>query len=267
MDRILLSTSSHNLFSLRDHASKFGFGLELQAFSEPEILTNRLSEVIDQHRQALKDFKGDIGIHGAFYDLTSASPDPAIIEITRRRYRQNLRVASELEAKYVLFHLNYLGNCRIPNFRPGWHKREVNFWSSFVLEAERAGVCVLIENSWEEEPSLITDILYEVNHSHLLACLDVAHATLYSKIALNEWIQSYEPWLYCTHLNNHNGQLDLHWPLSKGIVDYFSAINALRHTVNPPYFCLEMSDWSSMESSLNYFDLAPIIAAETQAAS
>ncbi|MFN2188323.1 MAG: sugar phosphate isomerase/epimerase family protein, partial [Candidatus Promineifilaceae bacterium] len=185
---------------------------------------------------------------------TSASPDPAILEVTRRRYRQNLRAAVALEAKYVLFHLNYLGNCKIPNFRPGWLQRELDFWSSFVLEADREGIPVLLENSWEDEPSLISDILAGVDHPNLKICLDLAHATLYSQVPLEEWIEAFHPWLYCCHLNNHNGQLDMHWPLDKGLVDYRRAIELLRETGMQPYLCLEMSRWSDMERSLPYFE-------------
>jgi len=259
MDKVLLATSKNNLESLRDHAQNYGLGLELQAFAEPDILYNNLSETLAWHQDVLAGFSGDIGVHGAFYDLTSASPDPAILEITRRRYRQNLRVAAELQARYVLFHLNYLGNCKIPNFRPGWHQREVDFWSSFVAEAERAGVPVLIENSWEEEPALIADILSEVNSPYLKACLDVAHATLYSEYSVEQWIAAFEPWLFCSHLNNHDGQLDLHWPLNQGIVDYRGTIHSLRKTSKRPFLCLEMSKWSDMEPSLSYFDLSPAI--------
>ena len=264
MDRVLLSTSKDNLIPFRDQAARYGFGLELQAFSEPHTLAYNLSTELEEHRQALTGFSGEIGIHGAFYDLTSASPDPAIQEVTRRRYRQNLRIASELNARYVLFHLNYLGNCKIPNFRSGWHEREVDFWSSFVLEAEKAGVPILIENSWEDEPSLITDILAEVNSPYLLACLDVAHATLYSEYSLEEWIKACEPWLFCSHLNNHNGQLDLHWPLNKGLVDYSRALELLRSTGKQPFLCLEMSQWSQIETSLSFFDLSPSIRTEVQ---
>ena len=255
MDKVILSTSKENLIRFRNHAEHYGFGLELQAFTEQNILANHLSEELERHRQALSGFRGDISVHGAFYDMTSASPDPAILEVTRRRYRQNLRAAAELDAKYVLFHLNYLGNCKIPNFRPGWLQREIDFWSSFVLEAEQLEIPVLLENSWEDEPSLITDILSEVGHPYLRGCLDVAHATLYSRVPLEEWIDAYRPWLFCCHLNNHNGQLDLHWPLHRGIVDYRHALGLLRAADTDPYLCLEMSHWSHIESSLPFLNL------------
>lgn len=262
MDRVLSATTKKDLPAFRDHAQNFGLGLELQAFADPATLSNNWPKTLHWHRDVLSGFSGDIGVHGAFYDLTSASLDPAILEITRMRYRQNLHIAAELGAQYVLFHLNYLGICKIPNYRPGWHERQVAFWSSFAAEAEEAGVPILIENSWEDDPTLIADILSEIDSPYLMACLDIAHATLYSSYPIQEWIDAFEPYLFCSHLNNHNGQYDMHWPLTKGNVDYANVIPSLRNAVSSPLLCLEMPRWSFMKNSLAFLDHSPAVDVE-----
>jgi sugar phosphate isomerase/epimerase len=266
MDRVLIATTKSDLPLFREHAEKHGLGLELQAFADPKTLSNNWPKTLQWHKDMLTGFSGEVGLHGAFYDLTSASLDPAILEITRLRYRQNLRIASELGALYVLFHLNYLGFCKIPNYRPGWHDRQVTFWSEFAAEAEEAGVPVLIENSWEDEPALIADILAEVNSPYLMACLDIAHATLYSSYSVETWITALEPYLFCSHLNNHNGEYDVHWPLNRGVVAYSDVISSLRNTSFPPYLCLEMPRWSFMEPSLSYLETSRKIEADAIAA-
>jgi sugar phosphate isomerase/epimerase len=262
MDKVLLATYREDLTTFKQIAERYDFGLELQAFSDPATLSNNWPKTLKWHRGVLDDFKGPVGVHGAFYDLTSASLDPAILEITQMRYLQNLHVASELGASYVLFHLNYLGAYKIPNYRAGWHQRQIDFWSAFADKASEAGVPVLIENSWEDDPKLITNILAEINSPYLKACLDIAHATLYSKIDISKWIQAFDPYLICSHLNNHNGQFDMHWPLDRGIVDYESTLHELRELENPPLLCLEMSKWSLMKRSLTYFDLSPSAVTE-----
>jgi len=262
MDRVLLATSQKNIPELLTQAELYGLGLEIQEFSDPYTLANDWSRSLRWHQELLSGFSGDIGIHGAFFDLTSSSLDPDILAVTRRRYSQNLQIAAELDAKYVLFHLNYLGNCKIPNFRPGWHEREVAFWSSFVREAEEVGIPILLENSWENEPSLIGDILSAVNSPYLKACLDIAHVTLHSEYTVEQWISELEPYLFCSHLNNHDGNLDMHWPLSRGMVDYASVIAALRKSAGQPYLCLEMPSWSEMEPSLSFFELPERVIAD-----
>lgn len=257
MDRILIAASRNDLPRFRAYAEKYDLGLELQSFSEPATLSNNWLRTLDWHKELLAGFAGDIGVHGAFYDMTSASMDPAILAITQARYRQNLHVAAELNARYVLFHLNYLGACRINNYRSGWHQRQVRFWSKFAVEAAEIGIPVLLENSWEDDPTLISNILAEVDNPYLKACLDIAHATLYSEFPVDHWIQTLEPYLFCSHLNNHDGKYDMHWSLDRGVVEYGQVLRSLRKMTAPPYFCLEMPDWPSIANSLPQLELSP----------
>lgn len=252
---ILIAAGADNLAACLDVARAHGLGLELQAFSSPETLTCRLASTLADHKRALKDFEGKLGVHGAFYDVSSASLDPAIVEVTRRRYRQNLHVAAELGADYLVFHLNYLGVLKLPNYKEGWHERQVAFWEQFVQEAAREGIPVLLENAWEDDPSLITSILADVRSDYLRACLDVAHATLYSPAPLATWIELFAPYVTCCHINNHDGELDLHWPLDRGAVDYAQVLERLALLPQSPFLCLEMPDIESVSASLAFLGL------------
>lgn len=255
MDKILLSTERHDLAAHRKWAEEMGFGLELQAFSDPKVLSGNWQDVLVEHQKQLAHFPGPLGLHGAFYDMVSASLDPEIVALTRKRYRQNLRIAASLGVSYIVFHVNYMGILKLPNYRPSWHQRQVEFWQPFAEEAASLGLTVLLENLWEDDPDLITDILEEVNNPHLRACLDIAHATLFSEFPAETWINQLAPFIYCCHLNNHDGQMDLHLPLNQGVVDYRPVLDALRQLPNPPYFVLEMSNRQRMAASLSYFRL------------
>jgi sugar phosphate isomerase/epimerase len=252
MDKIILSTERHDLAAHRQWAEEMGFGLELQAFSDPKLLSGGWQEVVNEHRQQLAGFNGPLGLHGAFYDMVSASLDPEIVALTRKRYRQNLHIAAELSVAYIVFHVNYMGILKLPNYRPSWHQRQVEFWRPFSEEATTLGLTVLLENLWEDDPELITNILQEVNNPHLRACLDIAHATLFSTISADTWIEHLAPHICCCHLNNHDGQMDLHLPLGEGVVDYRPILNTLRHLPGPPYFVLEMNNQQRMAASLPY---------------
>jgi sugar phosphate isomerase/epimerase len=255
MDKILLSTERHDLAAHREWAEERGFGLELQAFSDPKVLSGNWQEVLAEHQQQLAHFRGPLGLHGAFYDMVSASLDPEVVALTRKRYRQNLRIAADLGVSYVVFHLNYMGILKLPNYRPAWHQRQVEFWRPFSEEAAGLGLTVLLENLWEDDPELITNILEEVSNPHLRACLDVAHATLFSSLPAAAWIERMAPHVHCCHLNNHDGQLDLHLPLNEGVVEYRPILHSLRHLLVPPFFVLEMGNRQRMAASLPYFDL------------
>lgn len=256
MDQLLFATySAQDLALYRRRAEQLRCGLELHTFTDPAVLSGDVKPLIEIHKELLQDFQGPLGFHGAFYDMVSGSSDPDIVAVTRRRYRQNLSIAAALKGQYVVFHANYLGTFKLANYRAGWHRRQVKFWQSFADEAAEHDILVLLENMWADDPAIIADVLAEVDRPNFLACLDVAHAVLFSNEPITAWIEALQPRLFGCHVNNTDGRMDLHWPLGHGIIDYVPILNALRQLANPPRMILEMSDWPTIEESLSLFDL------------
>jgi sugar phosphate isomerase/epimerase len=256
MDQLLFAVYSKDLREYRRRAETLQCGLELHIFSEPSILTGDLEETLNSYKRQLKGFSGPIGLHGAFYDMVPASLDPEIVAVARRRFRQSLDIAEELGARYVVFHDNYMGGWRLVNYRHGWIERQIAFWVEFSEEIASYGQTVLLENMWADDPHLLADVLQAVGCENLRACLDVAHATLYSSRPIADWLRVLEPYIYCCHMNNNDGELDLHWPLNKGVIDYKQVLEALRRLSPSPLMSLEMQSWESIASSLSYFNLS-----------
>ncbi len=255
-DDVLLACSYENLAWCREKADDAGCGLELISFTEPAILAGDTSKAVAQHKKALNGFAGNLGMHGAFYDMVSGSYDPDIVAITRKRYLQNLEIAAELGVSYVIFHLNYMGILKFPPaYRQKWRERNLIFWEEMTKQAEKYGVTIALENMWEDDPTLISDILQQLSHPYLAACLDVAHLYLFSNMGLKRWVKELAPWLKFTHLNNTDGKFDLHWPLNKGVIPYRLALQRLRSLPNPPDFTLEMAERQWIETSLRFFNL------------
>lgn len=255
MDQLLIATYAHDLHSYRRHAEELHCGLELHAFSEPTVIANNSRPLLDRYKKQLMGFTGRLGMHGAFYDMVSASLDPDVQALTHKRYVQSLEIAAELEVEYLIFHANYMGGMGLSEYRPGWHKRQVAFWVDFMQQAERLDITILLENMWADHPLIIKEVLAEVNHPLFQTCLDLAHASLYSQIPLSEWIASLHPYLYCCHLNNHDGRQDLHWPLAQGIIDYKEHLTTIRRISRPPLLTLELPDWASIRTSLPFLNL------------
>lgn len=257
MDQLLFATYSlSDLVTYRQWAEQLGCGLELHTFVDPILLSGDVSGMVAAHRRLLAGFQGPIGFHGAFYDMMSGSLDPGIVALTRERYRQNLAVAEALQGTYLVFHANYMGGFKLRDYRRGWHERQIDFWDSFAREAENSGLCILLENMWADDPEIVADILRAIDRPNLLACLDISHVPLYSTHSIDAWIDALEPWLFCCHLNNTNGEQDLHWSLRQGIIKYAPIVEKLRRLAEPPYMTLEMPDWETISESLSYFELA-----------
>jgi sugar phosphate isomerase/epimerase len=258
MDRISISTYSlEDIAAYRPHAERLHGGLELHTFADPALLccNGDLEHIVAHYEAALAGFPGILGFHGAFYDMISASVDPDVVALTLRRYRQGVDIAGRLHGDYIIFHANYMGGWKLANYRAGWHERQVNFWRPFVEEAAARGLTVLLENMWAPEPEILYDVLAAVNHPAMRACLDMAHAALYSQEPLSHWIEVLAPYLHVCHLNNTDGVLDNHLPLGAGIIGYGPILNQLRALPQPPLLTLEMPSWEIVSSSLPFFDL------------
>ena len=257
MKRILLATYQRDIAGHYELAQAHQAGLELQVYGyDTDLLDSGWREMVAEHKALLRDFQGELAIHGAFYNLSPASPDRRIVALTRERYLLNLDIAAELGARNVVFHTDFLPIVRNPAYRPDWTKRQVEFWVPMAEEAAQRGVVVALENMWEPEAGIICDVLDQVDSPHLSACIDVGHVYLFSDyVPLETWIERMSRRLVHCHLNNHRGFFDEHLPIDfpGGVIDYKQAVLPLLNALpNPPAFVLEMDELEYLEKSLRY---------------
>jgi len=258
MDRVLLSAGQHNIEECIDLALNFNLGIEVMAFAFPAVLDGDWEGTLATYRKMLRPVPGLLTMHGPFMDMAPGSPDHQIEQITVERYQQAIRIASELRAEVIVFHANFIAAIHNIEYRVGWHKRNLDFWARMAAYAERYGVTLAVENMWEFDPYIITDILKEVNHPYLRACLDVGHANLFSdeEFPFSLWLETVQPWLIHTHMNNNNGKIDVHHGLHDGVLDYHRVLEQIRSLPNPPTITLEMDKVSDMRASLYFLQLA-----------
>ncbi len=267
-DRVLLTADRNNIEDTIDLAVEFGLGLELMAFAYPDVLDGNWKHTMRTYRSILRNVPGPITIHGPFMDLVGGSPDTRINEISIQRYQHAIHIASELEVPLVVFHANFIGSLHNVPYRKGWHQRNVPFWRSIAEHARHHGITLVLENMWEFDPYIIGNLLQEIDHPNLKACLDIGHAFLFSDSGwtLQEWIDSMAPWLVHTHMNNNNGRIDEHrgFDWIHGVLDYSDILTRLRNLPTPPNMVLEMWHAEEMRDSLHYFELALSSEAETE---
>ncbi len=259
-DTVLLSAGRYNARECVELAQQHGLGIEIMMFAFPDVLDGNWLRTLGEYKQMIADVPGPITMHGPFMDLVSGSPDNRINELCFDRYSHAIRIAGGLEAKQVIFHANYIGLLHNQFYRDGWHNRNIDFWTPLAEYAEQFGVMIAIENMWEYDPTIIGDLIKDINHPHLKACLDVGHAHLFTdkSFAFDEWLSVMAPHLIEIHMNNNNGVLDEHhgFDWEKGVLDYHELIPKLRELPNKPVMVLEMDRVSDMEASLHYFQLA-----------
>jgi sugar phosphate isomerase/epimerase len=259
-DRVLLSANRNNIEACVELACERGLGVEVMAFAFSDVLDNNWDELMSEYKTLLAPVPGPITIHGPFMDMVSGSPDERINEVCRQRYLHGIYIASELGAKLMVVHANFIGSLHNVFYRQGWHMRNIEFWKPLAERAAENGVTVALENMWEFDPTIICDLLMAVNHPNLRACIDIGHAHLFSdtKFTLKDWLDNLEPWLIHSHLNNNNGILDEHhsFDYEEGVLNYSEVLRMIRSLPRPPTMVLEMDRVDDMRDSLKYMKVS-----------
>ena len=258
-DRISLSAGIGNFRACVDLACAYDLGIELMAFSVPHVLDGDWRALDSDYKAALAAVPGPLTVHGPFMDLVSGSPDERINMVSYGRYEHVIRIAAGLGAQQVVLHANYIGLLHNDFYRQGWHQRNVDFWGPLGDYAKAYDVIVAIENMWEFEPSIIGNLLRNLDHPNLKACIDIGHANLFSDpgVTLDDWLETMAPWVVEAHMNNNNGVMDEHYGFDwdQGVLDYAQILPKLRALPLEPVLVLEMDRVEDMRASLRYFEL------------
>jgi len=256
-ENVLVSAGRHNAEECLELAHRLGLGIEIMAFAFPDVLDGDVQTEIARYKQMLAGLAGPVTLHGPFFDMVSGSLDERINALCTQRYQQAIRIAAELGARQIVLHANFIGSLHNLNYREGWHERSVTFWQPIVEFAEAQGVPIALENMWEFDPTIITNLLQAIQSPYLRACLDIGHAHIFSnpEFDLNAWIEAFAPWLIHFHMNNNNGVIDEHhaFDWEKGTLDYHQILPRLRAQFPQALFVLEMDTVEDMKASLPYF--------------
>lgn len=259
-DRVLLSLTPKTLPDTLALAARYpGVGIEVTTFAYPPMLDIDWQPAVHHYAHLVAPVRaagGRITMHGPFIDLPAGTPDPLISAVCAGRYRHAIEIAAMLGAEIVVLHANFIGQILTDEYRHTWHDHSVAFWRPIAEIAGDRGVILAIENMWEYSPHLIGDVLTEIDHPALRACLDIGHAHLYGSFwSFDQWMHIMQPHLVHVHANNNDGVRDVHRALDAGVLNYPPLLEALRGLPHPPSITLEMDTVADMEDSLRFFHL------------
>ncbi len=244
-------------------AAEFGVGVEIQFFARPLWEPGDLSSVrskVEAMRERISGLAGPIGCHGPYIDTIHYSPDPAVMEVSRKRYLDAIDIAGLLGAKFVVFHSQYNVMIKIPEYPDIYHDQSVLFWPELIGHAEDSGIRIYLENMFDATPTPLRRLVDEFDSESLKLCLDLAHCGLHSELDLCEWAKGYGNHLRHVHLSDCNGVYDDHIGLGEGQVDIGSFMSAMEDMEVSPTFTLETGKKS--RESLRYLGLEPVDVAD-----
>ena len=223
-DRLYVSTTASDAAVV---AKSYGLGIEIAEFC---TAWNMDDEFIDTDKCLELKLKGITKrfLHAPFNELFPCAIDKKARELASYRYKQAIDLAKHYNATKVIIHGGYNPHL----YYHSWYvEQSILFWKSFMSELS-CNIQIVLENTSEEIPELLLNIVKDVNDSRLRLCLDVGHVNTYSKISPFEWLEACKDYITHFHLHNNDGSHDFHNSLDSGSIPMKEFIS-LSHKLCP----------------------------------
>lgn len=231
MERKILQTISTQESLNIEKLLKLNMGVEIQDFTEPNLLTHEVKEIIDGYKEKFKNFNGIKALHGPFLDLKPSSPDMLIREVSYNRYFNTIEIAKELEIDYLIFHSQINPYLNQPSLRKLNNMQSKEFWEQILKEVPDYKGVILLENIFEETPSMLKELIETINFPNIKINLDIGHAKL-GKVSLEEWIKELKDYIEYIHVHSNDGLYDNHQgPTQEEIEKLYFLLD--KYSINP----------------------------------
>jgi len=158
-------------------------------------------------------------------------------------------VAQALNATKIVFHGGVNPLVLHEYYRENWLQKHSEFWQQILNEYN--GI-ILLENIWEPDPSLFRNLLDRVGSPRLKLCLDVAHANVYSKVPLKQWLTTWDKDLVYMHFSDNHGEADRHLEVGAGKIDWQTLTADLKELGLEPEVVLEEATLEKTQTSIAY---------------
>lgn len=254
MDIYLSSSIYKNINEAVKFANDNRLNLEISRFGNLQTLDSYYDGFLEHYKKALVNFKGKLTLHGFFLDLNVAAQDPLIQRISERRFQQSFNVARALNAKTVVFHSGFNGLVKHPAYYRGFINSKIKFWKKFIKQFENAGITAVLENTYENTPDILIDIVENVCSDNLKLCIDTGHVNINSSKSCAEWIKAFGNNLHHMHLHNNFGSHDDHNSVLNGTIDFNEVLNTLLETGISPNLVVEIFDTTSAMESVEFIN-------------
>jgi len=210
-------------------AQKYGLGLELAEFC--------ISENFDKMQKTLEHFKVNasgaklLTFHAPYNELFPQAIEPLLVDVCQKRFDFCYRLCEEYGISKMVVHANYV---KTIYFKEWYVSRQIKFWKEFLTD--HPGKCqIVIENTMENDPDVIIDVIKGVNDERCMMCLDIGHANLHDIYTIDQWIDMCAPYISHLHIHNNLGPTgasngsngDLHNPLDEGVIDYETILSEI----------------------------------------
>jgi sugar phosphate isomerase/epimerase len=193
-------------------------------------------------------------LHGPFLDLSPGSPDPAVRELTRKRFEQLVRAAEFFHPSLIVCHAGYDWK-RYSHLRDVWIENSLSTWKWLAEMTAGVGAVLMLENVYERGPEEMASLFAALASRGVGFCLDTGHQAAFGSTPLVEWVDALGPYLGQLHLHDNLGRWDDHLALGQGNINFEGLFRALPKILErPPTVTLEPHREADLQPSLEYLE-------------
>lgn len=235
--------------------------LEIQDPSLPAVLDGDWRPRVRQARDMLDGYTGRLGMHGPFDGLPLLSRDPKVRQVVSDRLCQALEFGAELGTTHMVIHSPFLsfGHPQVvhgPTTRREEETALVHDVLSRPLEmAQQSGCTLVMENIVDTNPEPLRALVQSFESAHVRMSLDTGHAFITHRIGgppPDQWVRADGPLLGHVHLQDTDGNLDRHWCIGDGVINWYALFEALGELDHAPRLILELRDKSHIRRAAEY---------------
>jgi sugar phosphate isomerase/epimerase len=211
---------------INDMKYYISLGVNFEIYIDSEFIDSHKPEHIEFINNEFKKSNIFKRIHGPFVDLSPASPDPEIRDISMKRMIAGISICRKLECDNIVLHSHY---------DPVYHKRHFDDWKNNLktvwdvidVFSRDSGVIINIENSEDDTPDGIFHLLEE--YPLFKACFDLAHCTIFGTAGWKNILKKYpEGSINEVHISDNDTKEDQHRVLGEGLVDIEDFLNEIK---------------------------------------
>ena len=199
---------------------------DLEIYFNADVLDAITAPSLESLRKSLQ-YTPSLSLHAPFMDLCPGAVDTKVREVTVSRFNQVFQLAQVLKPECIVFHSGY------EKWKYGlstglWLQKSLETWQPLNETAQSMGVKITIENIFEDDPANLRLLMEKMDSGNFGICFDTGHCNLFSKVPLNEWLDSLGSYIIELHLHDNDRSADQHLPIGDGTFDFRELFSSLK---------------------------------------
>jgi sugar phosphate isomerase/epimerase len=215
-----------------------GFNPEIR-MTKAEYLARMTKEDFSGMREMFEERGLRTFTHGPFFGLDIASLDTCLSEYSADCLNIGLEATAALGGSVMVMHTGYM-----PQFSRGGRRHWMRNWAErmpvIVERAERLGVTLALENTWDDRPEIMLHLAGLLPGDSVRFCLDTGHVNAFSRLPVGRWWDMIGDRVVALHLHDNDGLSDDHLAPGEGTFDFLELAARLRALDTMPLLDLEV---------------------------